>query len=334
VNLAATIDGVTATGALSGYNSPAGTTASTTLRVTYTLNTQHPRVRGLRLWNQAGNDLNDADGIGPFTVEYYSGATLLSTQSYVGVNGGQAQSFYLPNGAELSGVDSVVLRSLGKISGSTVAPLWRELQLLEYQTVIPCRRTNGTLEWYNLAGTLVPSADIVPCDPIPVNPVPDLVMTGSAFGDDPTGTAENICAITPAPVSTTGWAAPVGGCYDPTAGAPTMTWGPLASVEMEYSNGPGNQASGGVLMSFSTPTGGGAITWPTNLTNMQVGEQRLSNVFGNGRRARITLVSAPGSGPTTNGSIRMEGGAVLGFHRLNVSAAGMPIRFRLEFTTA
>lgn len=163
VSLPATIDGITATNSLSGYTTTIGNTPSAALEVTYTHTTPQNRVRGLMLWNQAGGDLTDADGLGAFTADFYAGAVLLTTFNTAGVNGGARQSLLFPGGATLTGVDRVVLRSLSKQIGGSVAPLWRELQLAEIQAVFPCRRRNGILEWYDVAGVLVPSADLVPC---------------------------------------------------------------------------------------------------------------------------------------------------------------------------
>lgn len=328
-NLALTIDGDTASTVNSGYTTTVGNTPSTTLRVTYTLATPRSRVRGLRLWNQAGGILTDADGLGTFTAEFYAGATLLTSLVCTGANGAGPQTFLLPFGLELTGVDSVVLRSLSKQIGGSVAPLWRELQLVAFQTVYPCRRRNGALEWYDEAGNLVPNGEVVRCEPAEPFILPDLRFTGIAFGDDPTGTAENICNVSPAPSATTGWNLS-GTCYDPTTGGPTMTWGPTSSVILEYANGPGNQVSGAVVIQFSSLSLG-AITWPTNNTMMEPGDVRISNPFGGGHRAVLTYVSGP-AGNSPSGSIRMEGGSNLGIHRGNVSAAA-PIRFRLDFVT-
>lgn len=163
VSLPATIDGITATAALSGYNSPGGIAPTPTPEVTYTLTTPQDRVRGLRLWNQCGGVLTDFDGLGPFVADFYAGATLLTSFNTSGANGGAAQTLLLPALAELSGVDRVVLRNLGKLQAGTIAPLWRELQLVEVQTVFPCRRRSGALEWYDQAGNRVAAADIIPC---------------------------------------------------------------------------------------------------------------------------------------------------------------------------
>lgn len=163
VAIAATSDGITATVSLSGYNSPGGIAPTPTPQVTYTHTAPQDRVRGLRLWNQGGGNLSDFDGLGVFVADFYAGATLLSTLNTSGANGGAAQNLLLPALAELNGVDRVVIRNLAKLSAGTVAPLWRELQLVEVQTVFPCRRRSGALEWYSQNGNLIPSTDIIPC---------------------------------------------------------------------------------------------------------------------------------------------------------------------------
>ncbi|MYR62701.1 hypothetical protein GTY54_43040 [Streptomyces sp. SID625] len=163
VSLPATIDGITATTALSGYNSPAGTSPTPTPEVTYTLTGPQNRVRGLRLWNQGGSILTDSDGLGTFTADFYAGVTLLTSFNAAGVNGGAPQTLLLPGPAELNGVTRVVLRNLAKLQTGTITPLWRELQLVEIATVFPCRRRSGALEWYDQAGNPVAATDIIPC---------------------------------------------------------------------------------------------------------------------------------------------------------------------------
>jgi hypothetical protein len=327
-----TVDGVTATTALSGYNSPAGNVPTTTLRVAYTHSSPQNRVRGLRLWNQCGADLNDSDGLGTFTAEFYAGATLLHTLVTAGANGGAAQTLMLPPGVELSGVDSVVLRTISKLSGSSVAPLWRELQLVEFQTVFPCRRPNGTLEWYDQSGNLIPTASVVDCGSgaSPFVTIPDLRLTGGFFGDGPDPAGENLCNVTPAPSATTNLTLS-GVCYDPNGvGNPTMDWVLPSVVELEYGNLP--HTSGGVNISFSSPTLG-SITWPTNATDMAVGSSRTSNIFGGGRRAVLTYISGPPAGSPSQ-TIRMNGGATLGIHLGTTDNTTPAIRFQISFIAA
>lgn len=323
-NLALTIDGVTTDTTNSGYTTAVGNTPSTTLRVEYTLPPQG-RVRGLKLWNQAGSILTDADGLNHFTAEFYAGATLLATQTFQSANGGAPTVHTLPLGLELTGVDRVVLRTLDKQIGGSAAPLWRELQLLTFETVYACRR-GTTLEWYDQYGNLVANGDVVSCDePTPFT-AGVLTMNGGAFGDDPSGTAENMCNVIPAPNTATGWNL-TGSCYDPVTGSPSFTWNSVSSVEMEFGDNGNGQPSGAVFVSF-TVTGFPTITWPTNLIGMDIGEQRLSNVFGGGHRARLTYLSGPAQS-ASSGTIRMNGGSTLAVHFNNVSVQP-PIRFRLD----
>lgn len=323
-----TVDGITTATSVTGYNSPAGLVTSTTLRVTYTAPSPQDRVRGLRLWNQSGGVLNDFDGIGNCNAEFYAGVTLLTTLPFTGANGGAAQDFLLPALAELTGVTDVVLRDIGKLSGSTVAPTWRELQLLAVRSVYACRMPDGSLRWYDQDGQQVP---LTALESQFTTPVADLVMTGNFFGDGPDPAGENICFVAPAPTSTTGFAAPVSDCYDPTVGNPTMTWTLPSSVELEYGNLP--HTSGGVQVSFSSPALGATITWPTNNTDMNVGTSRTSNTFAGNRYAVLTYVSGPAAGsPSQN--IRMSGGATLGIHLGATDNTTPAIRFRLDFYTS
>lgn len=163
VNLGLTIDGVTATNAQSGYNTGVPG-PSTTLRVTYGLAVPHSRVRGVRIWGQGGGDLSDADGPASWISEFYAGATLLSSLPSLGANGPNPVTTLLPGGAELTGVTSVVMRTIAKLNpGAGVAPLWREFQLIELDPAFPCRRRSGVTEWYDITGALVPQANLIPC---------------------------------------------------------------------------------------------------------------------------------------------------------------------------
>ncbi|WP_030236777.1 hypothetical protein [Streptomyces sp. NRRL S-350] len=328
-NLALTADGDTTSTVNSGYTTTVGNTPSTTLRVEYTLSTPHNRVRGLRLWNQGGSLLTDSDGLNRFTAEFYAGATLLTTATFQGVNGAGPTTHTLPLGLELTGVDRVVLRTLDKQIGGAIAPLWRELQLLTFEPVFACRR-GTTLEWYDQYGNLVANADVVSCDQPTPFITPTLTMNSSAFGDDPSGTAENMCNVVPTPSSATGWTL-TGACYDPTTGTPSFTWNGVSAVEMSFGDNGNGQPSGAAFISF-TASGSPAITWPTNLTGMDIGEQRLSNVFGGGHRARLTYVSGPPQS-ASSGTVRMNGGSTIALHFNNVSVQP-PIRFRLELLNA
>ncbi|MFC8465999.1 hypothetical protein [Streptomyces sp. NPDC057250] len=190
--------------------------------------------------------------------------------------------------------------------------------------VFPCRRRNGTLEWYDLAGNLVPAASVVDCATAFVPFVlGDLRLTGGAFGDGPDSLGENLCNVAPAPVATTGFT-PTGACYDPTVGNPTMTWGPTSTVTLEYGNPP--RTSGGVFITFAS-VALGLITWPTNNTGMAPGEARVSNVFDGTKRAVLTYLSGPPSGVQ---SIRMTGGSTLALHFATTDNVTPPIRWRLD----
>lgn len=328
-NLALTIDGDVTSTANSGYTTNVGNTPSAALRVTYTLAVPQNRVRGVRIWNQAGSVLTDADGLNHFTAEFYAGAALLATQTWQVGNGGAPQTRTLPLGSELNGVDRVVLHTLDKQIGGNVAPLWREFQLLEFQPVFSCRRRSGVVEWYDEAGNLVPAADVFACQPQAFT-ADSLVMTTSAFGDDPSGTAENMCNVVPVPSATAGWTLSAG-CYDPTSGTPSLTWGPTSSVEMEYSNGPGGQPSGAVFLAF-TMTPGGVINWPASGFVMEPGETLVSSLIPGGRRAILTYLSGPPAS-SPSGTIQPIGGSQLRVHGGNVSAVA-PIRFRIDIVEA
>lgn len=332
-SLAATADGIFNTGALSGYTTGGATIPSTTLRVEYTTTGTRNRVRGLRLYNQGGSDLGDADGLGTFTAEYYNGATLLFTQACQGFNGGQAFDQILPGDASLDGVTRVVLRNLGtqgNVNG--VKPLWRELFLLEEQPVFPCRRANGVIEYYNEDGTQAQTADLRPCG-APLALPGNLRMTGAAFGDDPGGIAENVCNIAPAPSAQTGWQVAPGGCLDPVSGAPTLDWTNVSGIELEYGQSSAGGSSGGVFMQYSIPgTGGGSFIWPAMVPQMNPGDVRWSTNSVAGRRARLTYVSGP-LGTDPSGSIRTDGNANVVVHFSNVSAAPR-IRYRVDLFAA
>lgn len=346
VDLALTIDGVTATTALSGYNSPAVNAPSTILRVTYTHTTPQNRVRGLRLWNQAGGDHGDNDGLGVFTAEFYSGTTLLTSLTMSGANGGQAQTFTLPGDLELSSVTSVVLRDMGKRSASSVAPLWRELQLVEVQTVFPCRRTAGALEWYDAAGNVVPAPDVIPC-PEPAAPliVPDLTVQGAAFNfpADGSGAGEGMRLNPPAASVSTGTAEASPGLYVPSAASPTTpcggrrmdeTFPPGSSFDFEYTNV--GASGGGVFIQLAAPSLGGALNFgPFTVGTFLPGQSRTISVPGG--QATLTYLSGPSNAnaPQSSGAtcgLTSSGSSLIALHFGNTSTADFPIRFNVAFT--
>lgn len=152
-------------GNFTGYNSPPVQFDATTSPI-MDLSFAQPqnRVRGLREWNQGGGDLNDLDGFASWDVEFFAGAVSLTTGNMTMGNGGTPFSFLLPGGQELNGVTRVRLSNMRKLNpGATVAPLVREVRALQVQSVFPCRRPNGTLEWYTANGDHVPTADVFTC---------------------------------------------------------------------------------------------------------------------------------------------------------------------------
>jgi len=215
--------------------------------------------------------------------------------------------------------------------GAFLTELAFDLASPVYEAVFSCRMPDGDIRWYTAGGALVPDSEIAPCPAAgPISgglvAVTDLQMVGAAFND---AANEFICNVIPAPVGTTGWAPPAGGCYDPTVAAPTMNWtgSPVSSVEMEYGSPAG--VSGGVLVEFRR--GANAIPFPVNLTPMAVGEARVSNTIPVvGGYAVLTYVS----GPATGNAPRMEGPSFgltspIGLHRISTNIVA-PIRIRLD----
>lgn len=215
--------------------------------------------------------------------------------------------------------------------GAFLTELAFDLTAPTYEAVFSCRMPDGDVRWYNAAGVLIPDSEIAACPasgPLPGAPaiVSDLVMAGAAFNDAPN---EFICAVVPAPAGTTGFAAPVGGCYDPSVASPTMNWTgiPLSTVELEYGSPAG--ASGGVLVEFRR--GANVISFPVNLTPMTVGQTRVSNVIPVvGGYAVLTYVS----GPATGNAPRNEAASLgltspIGLHRISTNIVA-PVRIRLD----
>lgn len=334
-NLASTIDG-TAGADLSGFSPPvteAQLLANPTTAFDYVFAAPVNNLVRLRWHNGGGGDLTDQDGFGLITVTLLDAglAPLYTTPWDLTAPAGNNAIVRELNFPAVSGVARVRFNGFHKQNTAvmgTGSPLLRQVEAFVYGPVFPCRRRSGALEWYDETGNLVPNPEVVDCGGPQPFLLPDLHLVGAAFGDDPTGLGENLCNVVPAPVAFTGWTFN-GTCYDPTTGAPTMDWAPLSSVVMEYDDPPG-ASSGGVFMQFSSPSLG-PITWPTNNTDMAVGDIRASNPFGGGHRALLTYLSGPAAG-SPSGTIRMPGGVNLGLHFGNVSNAA-PIRFRLDFQT-
>lgn len=152
-------------GPFTGFNSPGiQFTAATSPVVDLSFATPQNRVRGIREWNQGGSDLGDTDGFASWDMEFFAGAVSLGIFNMTMGNGGAPFTFLLPGVQELDGVTRVRLSNMRKLNpGGTVSPLTREVRALAYQTVYPCRRPSGTVEWYNENGLIVPTADVTVC---------------------------------------------------------------------------------------------------------------------------------------------------------------------------
>lgn len=324
-----TIDGITNSPAISGYNVPGNPPPAPTPTVEYTLTTPRSMVRGVRLWNQGGGDLNDADGLGPTTVVTLldaANAVLFSGNLNAG-NGGPPFTTLLPSGGIANGVKTVRLSSLGKLTSSGVAPLWREFQLLEVLPVYRCRRSTGVIEWYDSDGNLIPATDLAPCTAPVLFPVANLVMNSAALGDD-LGTGEQMCNVVPAPTSMTGFTPGAPGCFDP-ANAPgsSFTWaGPVSGVVMQYSSN-GQANSGAALISFTAPAIG-TIQWAANALPLLPGDARRSLPFPNGGYAELTYL-APAGAPT-NGAPRFDGGPNIRIGPAAIQPFNPPYSFRID----
>lgn len=165
VALARWSDYDTGGGNFTGYNSPpVQFDAVTSPIMDLSFAVPQNRIRGLREWNQGGGDLNDLDGFASWDFEFFAGAVSLATGNMVMGNGGAPFTHLLPGGQELNGVTRVRLSNMRKLNpGATVAPLVREVRAMQVETVFPCRRANGTLEWHTLDGDPVPNADVFNC---------------------------------------------------------------------------------------------------------------------------------------------------------------------------
>ena len=346
ISLNATIDGDTAAGPIAGYNTAAGQQIATSPQVTYTHSTPQNRVRGLQLDNQGGGDLSDFDGLGTFTADFYAGVTLLATLATSGANGGAHQYLLLPNGQELSGVTSVVIRALGKLNaGATVAPLWRELQLLEISSVYPCRRRNGTLEWYDVNGNLVPSNTVTSCGPCVPMTVSDLSLTGVSFNfaGDGSGADEYLSIVPLASSTAVGTVLVAPNHYHASAPSTNSTCGgknvrvtflPASSFDVTY-GGVGGSSVGGAFIQFSAPSLGGALNFGSWASGAFTPGQSRVITIPNGK-ATLTYVSGPAIGNNAPRGVAAQcglgavGSSIIGLHLQDISTLDQPFVFRLD----
>lgn len=191
--------------------------------------------------------------------------------------------------------------------------------------MFPCRRRSGVVEWYNEAGTLIPSSRVFNC----ATPllVPQVTMEETALGDDPVGNGERICNVVPPVSGSTGYTVVAGPCYDGSPGADTLTWnGPVSELSMSYEDG-GGPGPGAALVRFTAPSIG-TVTWPANGVKMVVGEVRRSNALAGGGYATITYLAPAGS--PAGGAPSQDGGA-----NIRIGPPGIqpytPYHFRINF---
>lgn len=159
-------DGITNQVSFSGFSTPAvQITPANSPTIDYTLTPARDRIRGVRIYNQGGGNLNDSDGLGGATITFLDpGAVVLATGTLIAGNGGAPFTFLLPAGATVNNVATVRMTNLTKVNPAAgVAPLWREFQALQLNSVYSCRTPNGVLHWYDPDGTEVLVTDIVAC---------------------------------------------------------------------------------------------------------------------------------------------------------------------------
>jgi hypothetical protein len=158
-------DGTTAGSLFTGYTTPnVQLTAVTSPIMDLEFITPQDRITGLREWNQGGGDLNDQDGFASWDYEFFAGVTSLLTGNMTMGNGGAPFTHIFPGGLVLNGVTRVRLSNMRKLNpGAGVAPLVREVQAIQTIPAFPCRRPSGAIEWYDVNGDPIPTADITDC---------------------------------------------------------------------------------------------------------------------------------------------------------------------------
>jgi hypothetical protein len=333
-NLASTIDG-TQGADLSGFSPPvteAVLVANPTTAIDYLFASPVDNLVRLRWHNGGGGVLTDQDGFGLITVTFLdAGLATIATMPWdltapIGNNAPARQLDF----TALNGVARVRFSGFHKQNPAvmgTGSPLLRQVEAFTSGPLFPCRRRNGTLEWYDELGNLVPLAEVGSCSPQVPLLVPLLTMTEAALGDDP-GLGERMCNVVPAVTSFSGYTALAGPCYDGSAAnGDTLNWsGPVSSVSMSYESG-GSAGAGAALVAFSAPSIG-TVTGPANGVKMLAGEVRRSNPLIGGGYATITYL-APAGAPA-NGAPSQDGGPNI---RLGPAAiqAFTPYHFRIDF---
>lgn len=170
VNLASTIDG-TQGADLSGFSPPAteaALVANPTTAFDYLFASPVDDLVRLRWHNGGGGILTDQDGFGLVTVTFLD-AGLIPIASMPWDLTAPIGNNALPRQLDftaLNGVSRVRFSGLHKQNPAvmgTGSPLLRQVEAFVFGPVFPCRRRSGALEWYNQAGSLVPTVDVVPC---------------------------------------------------------------------------------------------------------------------------------------------------------------------------
>lgn len=128
--LSSTADNNTAGASFSGFNGDAPNAI-----IDYTYGVIQDRVLAIRLWNNGGAVLTDADGLGPTTiVELFDnlGVSIFGPTNLVAGNGGAIFSTNVAGLPGLNGVRRMRLTNVvGIPGGSNPGPLWRNISLFE-----------------------------------------------------------------------------------------------------------------------------------------------------------------------------------------------------------
>ncbi|MEU1815143.1 hypothetical protein ABZ543_08090 [Streptomyces roseifaciens] len=169
-NLNSTIDG-TAGADLSGFSPPvseAQLVANPTTGFDYVFATPVDNLVRLRWFNGGGGILTDQDGFGLITFTLLdAGLSPLYSSPWnltapIGNNAVVREISF----TAVSGVARIRFNAFHKQNPGvfgTGAPLLRQVEAFVNGPAFPCRRRNGTLEWYNESGNVVDPATLGPC---------------------------------------------------------------------------------------------------------------------------------------------------------------------------
>lgn len=172
VNLASTIDGTLGSD-LSGFSPPvteAQLVANPTTAFDYLFASPVNDLVRLRWWNGGGGILNDQDGFGLITVTFLDaglspiGAPVPWDVGPPAANNVPARELNFP---AVNGVSRIRFSGFHKQNVAvmgTGSPLLRQVEAFTFQTVFPCRRRSGVLEWYDQQGNLIDGANVTNCN--------------------------------------------------------------------------------------------------------------------------------------------------------------------------